>query len=98
MTFYSVHPWSFLLSWFLSCPLGLREFDLEFRTPADNTVSWLTYKIVQGVGCELDLCSLNLGSSKDGTLYKDHVWNDCLGMKNLFEENPLRRWKPLGGV
>jgi len=75
-----------------------REFNLEFRTPANNLVSLLTYKIVQGVGCGLDLCSLSLGSSKDGFLYTYHVGKECLGMKNLFDENPLKRWKPLGGV
>jgi len=31
-------------------------------------------------------------------LLHHQVWKDCLGMTNLFEENPLRRWKPLGGV
>ena len=53
---------------------------------------------MQGVRCELDLYSLSLGSSKDGVMYTDHVWKDCLGMINPFAENPLRRWKPLEGV
>jgi len=53
---------------------------------------------VQGVGCELDFCSLGLGSSKDEFLYTDHVWKEFLGMTNPFYENPLRRWKPLRGV
>ena len=88
----------FIATWFVSFPPSSREFDLEFRTPANNIVSLFTYEIVQGVGCELDLCFLSLGSSKDGVLYKDHVWKECLGMTNLFYENPLKRWKTLGGV
>ena len=39
-------------------------FDLEFRTPANNIVSLFTYKIVQGLGCETNLCSLSFRSSK----------------------------------
>ena len=31
-------------------------------------------------------------------LYTDQVWKECLGMINLCDENPLKRWKPLGGV
>ena len=91
------------LPWPSSYLLGLYhapkfEIDIKFRTPADNIVSLLTYKIVQGVGCELDWCCLSLGSSKDGVLYIDHVWKECLGMTTFFYENPLKRWKPLGRV
>ena len=53
---------------------------------------------MQGVEYELHLCALSLGSLKDGLLYTDHGWKDCLGMTNLLEENPLRKGKPLGGV
>ena len=87
-----------MLAWFASCPPGWKEFDHEFRTYADNIVSLFTYKIVQGGRCELDSYSLSLGSLKDGVLNIEHVWKDCVGMANRVEENPLRRWKPLGGV
>ena len=49
----------FVATWVVSCP---QEFDLEFRTPVDNIVSLFTYKIVQGLGCELNLCSSSVGS------------------------------------
>jgi len=69
----------------------LREFDLEFRTPVDNIVSLLTYKMLQGVVCEVNLCSLSLGSSKEKALDTSHVGKEYLGMKGLFDENSLRR-------
>jgi len=31
-----------------------------FRTPVDNIVSLFTYKILQGMVCEVNLCSLSL--------------------------------------
>jgi len=60
-------------------PPGLREFNIEFRTSADNIVSLFTYKIGQGVGGETNLCSLSLGSSKGQALLTSHVWKEYLG-------------------
>ena len=53
----------FVATWVVSCSPSSREFDIEFRTPVDNIVSLFTYKIVQGLGCELNLCSLSVGSA-----------------------------------
>jgi len=44
------------------------------------------------------LMFLNCGSAEDGFLYTYEVWKECLWMKNLCDESPLKRWKPLGGV
>jgi len=71
--------------------LSLREFDLEFRTLANNIVSLFTYKRVQGVGSETNLFSLSLGSSKGQALCTSHVVKEYLGMKGLRDKNPLKR-------
>ena len=53
----------FIATWFVSCPPSSKEFNLEFRTLIDNIVSLFTYKIVQGLRCELNLCSLSVWSA-----------------------------------
>ena len=53
---------------------------------------------MRGVVCEVNLCSLSLGSSNGKVLDTSHVWKEYLGMKGLVDENPLRRWEPLEGV
>ena len=87
-----------MLAWIVSCYPSLREFNLEFRTPTDNIVSLFTYKRVQGVGSETNLCCLSLGSSKGQTLRTSHVGEEYIGMKGLDDKNPLKRLEPLGGV
>ena len=75
-----------------------REFNHEFKTPADNIVSLFTYKILRIVVCEVNWCSKSVGSSKEEVLDTSQVGKEYLGMKELFDENPLRRWEPLGRV
>jgi len=53
---------------------------------------------VQGVGSETNLCFLSLGSSKGEYLHTSHFGKEYLGVKGLGDINPLKRWKPLGGV
>ena len=91
--------WSF--AWLLGlyhAPPSWRDFDLEFRNPANKIFSLFTYKILLGMICEINLCSVSFGSSKGEFLDTSHVWKEYLGTKELVDENPLRRWEPLGGI
>jgi len=72
-------------------PPKFERIQLEFRTLANNIVSLFTYKIVQGVGGETNLCSLSLGSSKGKALLTRHVGKEYLGMIGLGGKNPLKR-------
>jgi len=90
----------FLANWVVSWPPSLKEFVLEFRTLVNNIVSLFTKKIEIFLcwGCEPNFCSWSLGSAHGWILDTCHVCRECFGKKWFVCENPLRRWKPLGGV